>query len=981
MLTKKPLTCAVQRALYGAAAVTAAASVAPIAAQAQDEAEGVLEEIVVTGSRIATDANLVTASPVTTVRPEEINSRGITRVEDLLNDLPQITPELTSGEANGATGTATLDLRGLGSDRTLVLTNGHRMGFGDPFALAPDVNQVPAHLIERVELLTGGAAAVYGADAVAGVVNFIMKDDFEGVQLDYQFSGYSHNNDNSAVREQLAASGFEVPDDDVRDGYQRQFNVLMGVNSADGKGNVTGYLGYREIDALTHSQRDYSACALSSSNGETCAGSATIPTGLITPFDGTYFTVAGDQFVPWDYTYYNYGPLNHFQRPDERWTGGLFGHYEFADELEVYTEVQFMDDRSLAQIAPSGAFFITSSIPCENPFLSQQQFDTLGCTSVNDVAAPWYIGRRNVEGGPRFDDLRHTSFRMLLGARGDINDQWSYDVFMNSSRMRFSQVYQNDLSITRITRALDVVTDPRATIPVGGEPQPNPTFGQPICRTVLSGADPSCVPWNVFQTGGVTQAALNYLTLPLFSKADMEQDQFVAYVQGDLTDYGIQLPSAETGVRVIAGVEYRDELMDFNPDQGFTSGDGAGQGGATSAVTGAILVKEFFTEARVPIVQGAPFAEEIALDLRYRRSSYDIPDEDTNTWNIGGEWRPVDSLMIRGGISKAVRAPNIRELFEPSTFGLWAGTDPCAGATPELSQAECANTGVTAAQYGNVPLSPAGQYNAIFGGSLDLEPEESDSFTIGAVFTPGQDVFGGVLEGLTLSVDYWSIELEKAIAAGIGEEFTINQCATTANPQVCGLISRGPNGNLWVGSANIVSQNLNIGFFETAGWDITGTYTFDIGEWGTLDLSLRGTLVDKFDQAPVPEVVQECAGKIGGDCERPRPEWKHIFNASWMTPWDVQLVGAWRYVGEVDQFEGDDFKVDPENYFDLSANYAVDWFGGQTVLNAGISNVFDNPPPVNGFINNISTYSNGNTIPGTWDHLGRYFFLGVTQNF
>ena len=971
MLTKKPLTCAVQRALYGAAAVTAAATGAPIAAQAQDEAEGVLEEIVVTGSRIATDANLVTSSPVTTVRPEDSTSLGITRVEDLLNDMPQITPELTSGEANGATGTATLDLRGLGSQRTLVLTNGHRMGFGDPFVLAPDVNQIPANLIERVELLTGGAAAVYGADAVAGVVNFIMKDDFEGVQVDYQFSGYTHNNDNSAVREQLRASGFEIPEDDVRDGYQRNLNIIMGVNAPDGKGNVTGYLGYRDIEALTHSERDYSACALSSSNGETCAGSATIPTGLITPFDGTYFTVSGDEFVPWDYNFYNYGPLNHFQRPDERYTGGLFGHYEFADELEVYTEVQFMDDRSLAQIAPSGAFFVTSQIPCENPLLSQQQFDTLGCTSVNDVAAPWYIGRRNVEGGPRFDDLRHTSLRLLAGVRGDINDQWSYDVFMNSSRMRFSQVYNNDLSITRIQRALDVVTDPNT--------------GNPVCRSVVDGSDPNCVPWNLFETGGVTQAAVDYLTLPLFSKADMEQDQFVAYVQGDLTDYGIQLPTAETGISVIAGIEYRDELMDFNPDFGFTSGDGAGQGGATAAVSGAVLVKEWFTEARVPLVQDRPFAEELALDLRFRSSDYDIPDETTETWNIGGEWRPIESLMIRGGISQAVRAPNIRELFEPQSFGLWAGTDPCAnapGGTPELSQAECANTGVSAAQYGNVPLSPAGQYNAIFGGNLQLEPEESDSFTFGAVFTPTSDILGGLLDGLTLSIDYWSIEVEKAIADGLGEEFTIRQCAATGDPTFCSLIQRGPNGNLWVGQANVQSTNINIGFFEVSGWDITGSYTVDVGDWGTVDLSLRGSYLEKFDEEPVPGGgINECAGTIGGDCGRPRPEWKHTFNAVWMTPWDVQLTGGWRYVGEVEQFGGDDFKVDPENYFDLSANYALSWFGGETVLNAGVSNVFDNAPPVNGFINNIAVFSNGNTVPGTWDHLGRYFFLGVTQNF
>src|SRR5690606_30039830 len=202
------LSVAVHRAISGLAIATTAVAVPAIAQQAE-QPDRQLEEITVTGSRIATDANLLSSSPVSRIEAEELTYRGITRVEDLVNDLPQMTPEFTSNDSNGATGTATLDLRGLGSDRTLVLVNGHRMGFGDPFALAPDINQVPGALIERVEILTGGASSTYGSDAMAGVVNFIMKDDFEGFQLDFQYSGYQHSQGNSGIQQAIDDLGFE----------------------------------------------------------------------------------------------------------------------------------------------------------------------------------------------------------------------------------------------------------------------------------------------------------------------------------------------------------------------------------------------------------------------------------------------------------------------------------------------------------------------------------------------------------------------------------------------------------------------------------------------------------------------------------------------------------------------------------------------------------------------------------------------------
>lgn len=963
MFQRKPLSVAVQRAFSSVA--IAATAAAPTIGMAQDR----VEEVVVTGSRIATDPNLVTSSPVTAVKAEELQFRGITRVEDMLNDLPQVVPELTANESNGATGTGTIDLRGLGSDRTLVLTNGHRMGFGDVFALAPDINQIPGALVERVEVLTGGASSTYGSDAMAGVVNFIMKRDFEGVQIDYQYSAYQHSQGNKAVQNAIDAAGFSQAEDSVWDGGTHDINLIVGVNTADGRGNITAYVGYRDIGAITQDARDFSACALNTSinsDGDTCAGSATSAEGLFTPFDGVnYFTVDGDQFVP-GVPLYNYGPLNYFQRPDERYVGGAFAHYQINEHLEPYAEFMFMDDRSLAQIAPSGAFFVTDEINCSNPFLSAQQLGVLGCgPGVQSV--PWYIGRRSVEGGPRVDDLRHTSYRVLAGVRGDINEDWSYDAFANFARTLRDQVYQNDMSTTRIQRALNVVADPNT--------------GDPVCQSVLDGTDPNCVPWNVFQEGGVTQEALDYLVLPLYSTAQLTQYQYVGYVTGDLTNLGIVSPAARDGVQIVLGGEYRDEQMDFAPDQGFQQGEGAGQGGPIPAVKGQVDVIEFFTELKVPIVQDRPWFQSLTGEFGYRYSDYST-GVNTDTYKAGGEWTPFQGFKLRGGYSRAVRHANIAELFQPQAIGLWSeGGDPCAGANPALTQAQCANTGVTAAQYGNVPVSPAGQYNGLFGGNPNLDPEKSNSFTIGAVITPED-----FIPGLQFSVDYWSIEVKDAIS-NVSPNTIITQCALTGDATLCGLINRGPNGNLWVGQAHVVSTEVNIGFFDLAGLDFVGAYTRDLGNYGTLDFTMRGTYFLKSEQQELPGgAIDECEGMWGASCGRPTPEWKHIFTTTWTTPWDLTFIASWRMVSGVDEYvtggTGTPFNTGDEHYLDLTASYQPQWIGfGETTLTIGVQNVTDNDPPANGRLSNVAVFGNGNTIPGTWDALGRYFFFGVTQKF
>ena len=492
--------------LWSGFAVRAAlllASVMPVLA-ADEELPGIevgeapvrLEEVIVTGSRIHIP-NLTSASPIYHIDADALTFQGNTRVEDTLRIMPQLFSTQNAGISNGATGTATLNLRNLGRQRTLVLVNGRRLPVGSPLhGAGADINQIPGALIKSVEVLTGGSSATYGADAVAGVVNFLMADDFEGVKLDYQFSQFQHNNDSARWQGVVRDAGYSAPAGSTWDGDISNVALVMGKNLGS-RGNVTVYGTYRNIASVFLGDRDYGSCEFE--HGLTgCGGSGTTPQGTFSDFgvlggrglESFDYKVDGHQFVPREGTLYNYAPTNYFQRPDTRWTAGLFAHYDVHDKVEAFTEFMFMDDRSVAQIAPSGAFFVTDTLNCGNPFLSPQQFEAL-CGSYDltqDDMQEVYIGRRNVEGGSRQNDLRHTSYRSVFGLRGDLSDRWRYELHYQYSKVNMKNTYLNDLSITRVRRSLDAVE--------------HPGTGQAVCRSVLDGSDPGCVPWNIFQEGG-----------------------------------------------------------------------------------------------------------------------------------------------------------------------------------------------------------------------------------------------------------------------------------------------------------------------------------------------------------------------------------------------------------------------------------------------------------------------------------------------
>jgi iron complex outermembrane receptor protein len=969
----------------------------PVSADANPDAttEG---DIVVTGTRIP-QPNLNSASPITVLNNQDVKLQGTARTEDIINSLPQSFAAQGSNISNGATGTATVNLRGLGSVRTMVLVNGRRLMPGDPRSPVPDINFIPALAVDRIDVLTGGASSVYGADAVSGVVNFIMDTDFEGIRMDAQYSFFDHvnNDDPGGIREGNAARGFNVPTGHRADGGTVDASMVIGAGFDDGRGHVTAYATYRRQHSVLQRDRDYSFCSAASLTGaqSTALGRLFNCGGSATSANGTFFTNVGNfqvgpnrTFIPGS-TPFNFAPYNYFQRPDERYTFGAFANYEINDGLKPYLEVMFMDDRSVAQIAPSGNFFNTTTINCDNPLLSAQQ-RAIVCSPANLVGAPTptvfidqngnpyfkgvlYAARRNVEGGGRRDDLQHTDYRIVAGMRGDLGGGFSYDASYQYGRVVFAQTYFNDFSITRIRRALDVVSGPG---------------GVPTCRSVLTGDDPNCIPYDIFAAGGVTAAALNYLQTPLFSRGNTQETVATGSITAELGEYGVQSPLADNGVALNVGAEYRKERLEFFTDANFTAGEGAGQGGATIGVQGEFNVKELFTEVQIPLITDRPFFEQLELRAGYRYSKYDVGNNSfsTDTYKIEGEWAPVRDLRFRGSYNRAVRAPNIVELFSAQSVALAGNNDPCAGpAVGGLVQgntaAQCARTGVSAAQFGNIPLNPAGQYNALLGGNPNLEPEKADSITGGVVIQPR------FLPRFALTVDYFDIKLKNAISA-ISPNTTLAQCIATNDPAFCSLIHRDAPGTLWLTpNGYTVATNINIGGISTKGIDINASYTQPLGGLGSLAFSFVGTWLDELIVNTRPGVDFNCAGLFGAQCTTPSPEWRHKARITYTAPNGVGLSAQWRYFSAVDNeltsadpdlhgtVNPGDSHFNAQSYIDLVLTARI---GDHYSFRLGANNILDRIPPI---AVTPAPFGNGNTYPQVYDSLGRYIFAGVTLDF
>lgn len=950
-------------------AVLAMGGLVPLAsaqeAQATEDATA-MDAVMVTGSRIQR-TNLVTPSPVVELDAQQLEFSGATRVEDVLNSLPQVYLDQSSGQSIESSGTATLQLRNLGNSRTLVLVNGKRLPIHSPSSTTsgPDLNFIPMQLVERVEVLTGGASSTYGSDAVAGVVNFIMVDDFEGVKLDFQRGGYRHDNDGNRQADSTIARGFPVPTGTSSDGAIGDLTLIVGGNFSDGKGNITAYATRREIDPVIQGDRDYSACAntVLASGDLRCGGSATNGAGSFY-FSNDGFTelyrVEGDEFLVGQGTPHNFAAPSYLQRPDERYTLGAFAKYEVNENTEMYSEFMFMDNRTVAQFGESGIFFQTmSEVNCDNPLLSDQQRQTVGCTGAPGETFTTIFGRRNVEGGPRQGDLRHSTFRIMTGFRGVINDYWRYDGSYQFAEVDMRNRHSNYVNVARAEEALVVNPD----------------------GTCASG-NPNCVPWNIWETGGVTTDQTAFFAQTYNENGQTDQEILNLYFQGSLGEYGFRSPFAESGVEVVFGFERREETLSYQPSDNAQAGEVGGLGAALVPVEGGYKVNEFFLETSVPVIENAVFADEVLLDIGYRYSDYDPSGQSTNTYKFAGSWVINPAVKVRTSLQRAVRAANIADQFSPQQGTLFAmNEDPCEKENPGDTESirgytfeECARSGVSQEIWdqGGPASSPAGQYNALIGGSVDLAPEESDTLSAGVIVTP--------VKNLAISLDWYDIDVQDAISA-ISPETTLLQCIETG--AFCDLVRRGTNDSLWLGQASatngISALSQNIGFFRVKGVDLEVSYRHELGELGSVKISNVTGWIDSWQQEEfVGAGVQQCEGVYGGACGAPTIELRNRFQAVWATPWDVMMSLGWRYLSSVDQIGTDrpPTEIAAQNYIDLAGTWAVnDWLN----LRAGVNNVLDREPP---FVpQGVTARENGNTYPGIYDALGQYWFVGTSVSF
>lgn len=1017
MFTNSKLAKSVRLAMaFGAASTAMVAS--NVTAQEEGADEAGIEKIAVTGSRIR-KADFVSNAPVATIGQEQFALTATVNTESLLNTLPQVVPGLDRTSNNPGNGTATVDLRGLGTNRTLVLINGTR-AVPTTSGGTVDINSIPTALIQDVEVLTGGASAVYGSDAVAGVVNFILKDDFEGVQT---------------------SVGYEVTDENDASIWSADFTI--GGNFADGRGNVVFNLSYTDRDDLFQGDRDFANTALfdnADASGLEPGGSSGVPQGAI--FNGGLSGVSGTSAVIFDQNggirdfvtggdvndFYNYAPVNYIQLPQERHQITALGNYEVNDNVEVYGRAMFTDSRVPQQLAPTPIFQTSTFSLDNNPFisataqaaLSGNNLDSVGIgvrqtkifdeTRFNDPSAinadgentsgfvclncifDSTAGSTNVQGwndtsalvdtdgdgiadnarallrrrleevGPRRSEDAFNSYQMQVGIRGLISDSsWSYDVYYQTGKVNNNTAQLGNVNRDRFNQAL-MLTSEGGNVVVGAD-------GQPTCSdSSANGSTSSCTPLNIFGEGNISEGSAAFLRTAVASNAVFDQKLFSANLSGD-TDGWFELPGGAVGLA--AGYEHREEAFEFLPSQDLAAGTIAGFNSAP-ALQGQYSVSEYYVETYLPILSGVEFAEILDIELAYRSADYSTAGN-VESYKIGGSWAPVDELRFRVGFNTAVRAPNIGELFAPQGENFPGAADPCSesgstGAQTDAIRALCIATGVPANVVFQSAIDPAsGQVRSIGGGDPSLKEEEADTLTIGVVAEP--------FENFTFSLDYFDIEIEDAIS-GVGTNNILNTCYTKPEgglgSSFCNNVNRRADGTIDF----VFDRSQNAAKTTLSGYDLIADYSMELGS-GALNIAYLGTYTEEANFTPFAggDVV-ECAGNFGANCGEPTPEYKHRMTFKY-TADDFVAQLLWRHVGTVNDDDDDTTftveEISGHNYFDASGTY---YLSENYRVTAGIDNLFDKKPPIIG-----DNDEQSNTYPATYDVFGRTYYVNFTATF
>jgi outer membrane receptor protein involved in Fe transport len=962
-----------RRALLASTVIAGFGTVAAFntAVMAQDaDDDDAIEEVVVTGSRIAR-SDFTSTSPIATIGAEEFSLSGSVNVEQVLAQLPQTIPGFGGSSNNPGNGTATVNLRGLGAGRTMVLVNGRRW-VGYTTGGIVDLNTIPAAMIERVEVVTGGASAVYGSDAMAGVVNFIMKRDFEGVEISAQFDTTSES-----------------------DGERYTVDMLVGGNFADGRGNATFHAGYLNRTPLFQGDRpgtatdlwdwcivpgtedpvtgvgtmDLSCDPATTSPGWIQGGSTTIPEGRV---GSTRFNPDGST-APFAFPVgiYNYAPVNYLQLPMERWTFTAASRYEINDLVEVYVEGTYIDTRVPTQLAPTPAGLGGAVIDIDSPFLSAAGTPNSGqdwAAALEDPAnlgytTPVIFRRRMAEVGPRQEDNTRNAYRIMVGATGEFSEGWTYDLNFLRTRLSGGRVLKNDVNANRYRQALATELD--------GD-------GNLVCA---ASADAGCAPINVFGLGNVSEEAADFIRLSALDRTWIVTQAVQGTVSGNVSN-----PLGADDIGIAFGFEYRKQESDYSPDQNLIDDNVLGFNNA-AAVGGAITSKEVFVEFLVPVFNDMAGMKSLELSLAGRYSDYSTVGG-VYSYAGGLTWQPVDDVMVRAQYQRAVRAPNIAELFAGQTNGFPSATDPCAagGTAPA---ALCVATGTGGFEF---TFPSNNQQEGLFGGNPNLGEESSDTYTVGAVFTPT------MLPGFTATVDYYSIQIDDFISVlGGGVANTLELCYFTladAGSIYCQAINRLPDGTIDF----VEVTNANVSRLKTQGIDLNFNYSQELGfgifeDSSTVSLAFLGTYVIQNEIWPIQEDPTEsdpCAGLFGRTCGEPDPKYRFNVRVNWETgPLTVSLQYRWMdsvvddrvaldgwTVGSSETANGSDLGhlgLGSRQYVDLSFRYDVN---DTLTLSAGARNLFNTKAPLTGDYD-----EQANTFPETYDAIGTRYFFSVNAAF
>jgi iron complex outermembrane recepter protein len=968
MTTNRAIRNAVRQALFAGALATAA-GYAPLAAAQDNQAEA-LEEITVTGSRIVR-RDFQSASPIATVDAELFEQSAAITVESVLNTLPQFVPAITSSSNNPSNGgQANVSLRGLGSTRTLVLIDGRRVVPSNATGVV-DLNIIPASLVSNVEIITGGASAVYGSDAIGGVVNFKLKD-FTGLELN---GGWG----------QTAEA----------DGAQYNASISAGTEFAGGRGHIMGNLSYVDREAVFHGDRDFSRDALSYdavNNVFTSSGSATIPQGRFDTTtsnlptvaaidsvfanygvaagsvgqgsnfgfneDGTIFSIApalnftGDPALltnP-DSFNYNFAPVNALQLPLDRTSFFTRASFELNDRVEVYGQMLYTDYSVFSQLAASPATGL--SVPVTNPNIPADLRTILD--SRDDPNANFTFRRRMLETGARSRAVDYTVQQYTVGIAGDLTDEWSFDVFTSYGDVEITETQGGNLSRSAFQELLEA-----------------PDGGAALCGG-----------FNPFGINQISTECADYLKVAAQNTRGGRIRNLEANVQGPVAS----LPAGD--VILAGGAAYKSDTFFESYDDVLRTGDVIGFN-ANDNIDAQTDVTELYAEALVPILNDRPGVQNLEVTLGYRLSDYSTAGT-VESYKSELIYSPNDVFTLRGSAQRAVRAPSIFELFQPIVQSFpGIDEDPCsndsdarAGANASQVEALCIAQGIPAAALPVYNYSNDQVAGGLEGGNPNLKEETADTMSFGVVF---QSPFDGAFANLQASIDFYSIEITDAIAVVDAATFVARCYDPVYNPNFspdnvfCGFFTRDPSTSEIIDASEL---NENLASFETAGIDIQVDYAADVGP-GSLGVSWIATHLTKWERQALPgDPFSDLVGTIGNTSISSvgiaRPEWKWTLNSDYlMGNWGFNA--RWRFIDEMTDNAVSTFKTDSAHYLDLGVSYDFkDLFGGN--LNGlsgrlGITNATDEQPQI------IPSDSQANTDPSTYDTLGRRYFVNLTYTF